>query len=198
MPDAAPEPPARNVFGVVEGVGKAVVGLGLTVVTLHLARYGAAGVGLLQEQYVMAGVWALVPLVGIAFAVTVVVGATLEEFRETALEPQPAGTRVPRAARVRRILHGLRLSDDSGGGGGRPAASRSGLSEERGGGGISARGLPDRGIARRVTPPHVAVLDGQNVHHRRPGRSGPRAGDSEGPRRRRAHALPLITTPRAS
>jgi hypothetical protein len=35
--------------------------LGLVVVTLHLGRYGASGLGLLHEQYVVAGIWVLVP-----------------------------------------------------------------------------------------------------------------------------------------
>lgn len=48
--------------GKVTAAGAAIIYiLGLVVVTLHLGRYGASGLGLLHEQYVVAGLWVLVP-----------------------------------------------------------------------------------------------------------------------------------------
>src|SRR5262245_4497459 len=79
--------PPRSVLATVEGLGKAAVAalgliyaLGLAVVSLHLAAYGASGLGLLQEQYVLAGILALIPLAAVGFVVAVIVGTALDEF----------------------------------------------------------------------------------------------------------------------
>lgn len=70
----------------------AVYSIGLAVVTLHLARYGVAHVGLAQTQFVLAGVMALVPIVAVSFVVAVVVALLQHELAGKA----PAG--VPRAS----------------------------------------------------------------------------------------------------
>jgi hypothetical protein len=70
----------------------AVYVTGLAVVTLHLARYGVAHIGLAQTQFVLAGVMALVPIVGVSFIVAVVVALLQHEMAGKA----PAG--VPRAS----------------------------------------------------------------------------------------------------
>src|SRR5262245_19421336 len=79
----------RGVLVAVETLGKAgvavlgvVYALGLAVVTLHVASYGASGLGLLHEQYVLAGVWALLPLGATGFAFAVIAAAALMEFGE--------------------------------------------------------------------------------------------------------------------
>ena len=91
----------RSALATVEGLGKAAVAvlgiiyaLGLAVVTLHLARYGASGLGLLQEQYVLAGVWALLPLGAIGFVCAAIVGAAFQEFGR--LDADPTSTRRQR------------------------------------------------------------------------------------------------------
>jgi hypothetical protein len=91
----------RSTLSTVEGLGKAAVtvlgliyALGLAVVTLHLASYGASGLGLLQEQYVLAGMWALLPLGATGFAFAVITGAALDEFGE--MKADPASTRKQR------------------------------------------------------------------------------------------------------
>jgi len=53
--------------------------VGLAVVTLHLARYGVFGVGLAEGQYLLAGIWALVPLVVVGFLVSVATALVLHE-----------------------------------------------------------------------------------------------------------------------
>jgi hypothetical protein len=80
-----------SVLATVEGLSKAAVAvlgviyaLGLAVVSLHLAAYGSSGLGLLQEQYVLAGMWALFPLAAIGFVVVVIVGTALDEYGRTA------------------------------------------------------------------------------------------------------------------
>jgi hypothetical protein len=76
---------APSVLGKIEGFGKAAVAvlgvvyaLGLVVVTLHLAQYGVSGLGLLREQYVLAGVWALFPLGAVVFILSVIVASIPE------------------------------------------------------------------------------------------------------------------------
>jgi hypothetical protein len=97
----------------VEGLGKAAVAvlgliyaLGLAVVTLHLARYGASGLGLLQEQYVLAGMWALLPLGAIGFVCAVIGGTAFEEFGR--MEADPASTRKQRWLMIgRKVRQGV-------------------------------------------------------------------------------------------
>ena len=91
----------RSTLATLEGLGKAAVAvlgliyaLGLAVVTLHLASYGASGLGLLQEQYVLAGMWALLPLGATGFAFAVITAAALEEFGE--MKADPVSTRKQR------------------------------------------------------------------------------------------------------
>jgi hypothetical protein len=91
----------RSALATVEGLGKAAVAvlgliyaLGLAVVSLHLASYGASGLGLLQEQYVLAGLWALLPLGATGFAFAVIAGAAIEEFGE--VKANAAATRKQR------------------------------------------------------------------------------------------------------
>jgi hypothetical protein len=77
----------------------AVYALGLAVVTLHMASYGASGLGLLHEQYVLAGMWALFPLGAIGFVFTVIFGAAVEEFDKKQTRSADVG---PDARPVRR------------------------------------------------------------------------------------------------
>src|SRR5262245_45468550 len=90
----------RDTLATAEALGKAAVAvlgliyaLGLAVVTLHLARYGASGLGFLQEQYVLAGMWALLPLGAIGFVFAVIVAAALEEFGEVQHDPTVTAAR---------------------------------------------------------------------------------------------------------
>jgi hypothetical protein len=53
--------------------------VGLAVITLHLARYGVFGLDLVQAEYLLAGVWALVPLVVVGFLGGVVIALVLQE-----------------------------------------------------------------------------------------------------------------------
>lgn len=89
MTDSArPQGWVRYVVAAIGGV----YAIGLAVVTLHLAKYGVANVGLVHAQFVLAGVMALVPIVGVAFLVAVVVALLQHELGGRA----PAG--VPRAS----------------------------------------------------------------------------------------------------
>jgi len=81
--------PQRWVRILVAGLG-GVYAIGLTVVTLHLAKYGIANVGVLQAQFIMAGVMALIPIVAVAFIVAVVVALLQHELSGRA----PAGVRA--------------------------------------------------------------------------------------------------------
>ena len=92
----------RSILATVEGLGKAAVAalgviyaLGLAVVSLHVAAYGASGLGFLHEQYVLAGMWALLPLAAVSFICIVIVGYALDEYGQAAPE-QDATTRTPR------------------------------------------------------------------------------------------------------
>lgn len=83
----------RSALATVEALGKAAVAvlgviyaLGLAVVSLHLAAYGASGLGLLQEQYVLAGMWALLPLAAIGFVFAVIVGSAVDEYGQMKTE----------------------------------------------------------------------------------------------------------------
>lgn len=62
----------RAVAGVV-----VVYALGLSVVMLHLVRYGVYNPGLVQPQYLLTGIWVLVPLVVIGFIATAVTALVL-------------------------------------------------------------------------------------------------------------------------
>ena len=103
----------RRALETVERVGKAAVAvlgwiyaLGLAVVTLHLARYGASGLGLLQEQYVLAGMWALLPLGAIGFVCAVIAGTAFEEFWR--MDADPASTRKQRWLMIgRKVRQGV-------------------------------------------------------------------------------------------
>jgi hypothetical protein len=53
--------------------------VGLAVVSLHLARYGVFGLGLAQAEYLLAGVWALVPLGVVGFMVVALGALVMQE-----------------------------------------------------------------------------------------------------------------------
>jgi hypothetical protein len=53
--------------------------VGLAVVSLHLSRYGVFGLSLAQADYLLAGVWALVPLVVVGTIAGVVTALVLQE-----------------------------------------------------------------------------------------------------------------------
>jgi hypothetical protein len=80
--------------------------IGLAVVTLHLAKYGIANVGLVQAQFVPAGVMALVPIVAVAFLVAVVVALMQHELsgRFATGVPRASGSFVKRRDMVVGVL----------------------------------------------------------------------------------------------
>jgi hypothetical protein len=54
---------------------------GVGVVSLRLAQFGITGMGLLREQYIFAGTWALLPLVAISVIVGTLVGFAIQMYR---------------------------------------------------------------------------------------------------------------------
>lgn len=84
----------------------AVYAIGLTVVTLHLAKYGVADMGLLQAQYILAGVMALIPLVAVAFLIGVAVALVQHQLagRTPGGLPRASGSFVKRRDMVVGVL----------------------------------------------------------------------------------------------
>jgi hypothetical protein len=68
--------------------------VGLAVVTLHLARYGVFGVGLAEAQYLLAGMWALGPLVVVGFITGVGVALVMHRraSRAAGVPPRASGS----------------------------------------------------------------------------------------------------------
>ena len=79
---------------------------GLAVVTLHLARYGVFGVGLAEARYLMAGVWASVPVVVVAFIIGVGVALVMHrrETRAVGVPPRSSGSFTTRRDMVVSVL----------------------------------------------------------------------------------------------
>ena len=103
MTDSArPQGWVRYVVAAIGGI----YAIGLAVVTLHLAKYGVANVGLMHAQFVLAGVMALVPIVGVAFMVAVVVALLQHELggRAVAGVPRASGSFVRRRDMVVGVL----------------------------------------------------------------------------------------------
>jgi hypothetical protein len=55
--------------------------VGVVVVNLRLAGFGITGMGLLREQYVFAGVWAVLPVLTISITVAMFCGFAIEMYR---------------------------------------------------------------------------------------------------------------------
>lgn len=102
MTDSArPQGWVRYVVAAIGGV----YAIGLAVVTLHLAKYGVANVGLVHGQFVLAGVMTLVPIVGVAFLVALVVALLQHELAGRAPGvPRASGSFVKRRDMVVGVL----------------------------------------------------------------------------------------------
>ena len=77
---------------VLETIGKLLLGAaglcyvtGLIVVSLHLGRYGLNSLVLSQLHYVMAGIWALLPIVLALFLAAAVLTSAIDEIERTKL-----------------------------------------------------------------------------------------------------------------
>jgi hypothetical protein len=80
----------RSLKTTLETAGKFLVGIaglcyvtGLMVVTLHLSRYGLNSLMLSQLHYVMAGIWALLPIVLAMFLTIAAINSAFEEIERT-------------------------------------------------------------------------------------------------------------------
>ena len=59
----------------------AVYVAGVAVVNLRLAQFGISGMGLLREQYIFAGIWAILPVLAISVIVGTFCGFAIQMFR---------------------------------------------------------------------------------------------------------------------
>jgi hypothetical protein len=102
-----PSTRAEGLTRIAAAVLGALYVVGLCVVTLHLARYGVSGAGLVQAQYVLTGVLAAAPLVAVVTVAAIVVALALHESRDAALPGQrPSGRFTGRPRFVLGVLGG--------------------------------------------------------------------------------------------
>lgn len=95
--------PTPSLKDFLETAGKIFLGIaglsyvtGLVVVTVHLREYGLNSLILSQLHYVMAGIWALLPIVVAMFLITVAVHSVLDELQRTKARTRRQGeSRAP-------------------------------------------------------------------------------------------------------
>lgn len=113
-PESSTPKDKQTVFIGLERIAKAaalVVGVvyavGMVVVTLHVARFGLFGPGLLQAQYVIAGFWALLPMAIVALAVSGFVNALHDGLEDARSEDDESTPAPKRRSAIRRFFHAL-------------------------------------------------------------------------------------------
>jgi len=93
-PPPAPDAERSSLKNFLETAGKLLLGIaglcyvnGLMVVTIHLGRYGLNSLILSQLHYVMAGIWALLPIVLAVFITTAAITSGLRESERIEKHP---------------------------------------------------------------------------------------------------------------